>query len=65
MTNLPIHLTTHHLRLSDALSDFVSKKIAGEALRTMHSPPILSCAGTTTPGGASRPARFALPGWDV
>ena len=28
MTDLPIHISTHHLQLSDALRDFVRKKIA-------------------------------------
>jgi putative sigma-54 modulation protein len=67
MTNLPIHITTHHLTLSDALSRFARKKIssirrfandalAAEIVLRRH-------AGAVTRFSAS--ARLALPGRDI
>jgi ribosomal subunit interface protein len=67
MTDLPIHITTHHLSLTDPLSRIVSKKIAGltrvandalsaEIILRRHN-------GTTTRFSAS--ARVALPGRDI
>ncbi|MEO5718619.1 MAG: ribosome-associated translation inhibitor RaiA [Chthoniobacterales bacterium] len=67
MTNLPIHITTHHLRLSDSLRQFVRKKIApvtrfaqdalaAEIVLRRHG-------GAATRFSAS--ARLALPGRDI
>ncbi|HEY2800952.1 MAG TPA: ribosome-associated translation inhibitor RaiA [Chthoniobacterales bacterium] len=67
MTNLPIHITTHHLSLSDPLRRFTRKKItpitrfandalAAEIVLRRHG-------GATTCFSAS--ARLALPGRDV
>lgn len=67
MTNLPIHITPHHLHLSPALSEFVSDKIATVA---RVAGDILSAdvvlrrrSGTVT--GFSASARLALPGRDI
>jgi len=67
MTNLPIHITTHHLSLSDSLRRFARKKIlpvtrfahdalAAEIILRRHN-------GARIRFSAS--ARLALPGWDV
>ena len=67
MTDLPIHITTHHLSLTDPLSRFVSKKVAGltrvtndalsaEIILRRHN-------GAATRFSAS--ARVALPGPDI
>lgn len=67
MTNLPIHITTHHLSLSDSLRRFARKKItpvtrfasdalAAEIVLRRHN-------GAETRFSAS--ARLALPGRDV
>ena len=67
MTNLPIHITAHHLRLSDPLRRFTRKKItpvarfandalAAEIVLRRHG-------GAATRFSAS--ARLALPGRDV
>ncbi len=67
MTNLPIHITTHHLSLSDPLRRFTRKKItpitrfandaiAAEIVLRRH-------LGAATHFSAS--ARLALPGRDV
>lgn len=67
MINLPIHITTHHLRLSDPLRRFTRKKItpvarfandalAAEIVLRRHG-------GSATRFSAS--ARLALPGRDV
>ena len=67
MTNLPIHITTHHLSLSDSLRRFARKKItpvtrfandalAAEIVLRRHG-------GAETRFSAS--ARLALPGRDV
>lgn len=67
MTNLPIHITTHHLSLSDPLRRFTRKKItpvtrfandalAAEIVLRRHG-------GAATRFSAS--ARLALPGRDV
>lgn len=67
MSNLPIHLTTHHLRLSDPLSDFVRKKIvpikrfANDAL----SAEIVLRRHNGAKQRFSASARLALPGRDV
>ena len=67
MTDLPIHISTHHLQLSDALRDFVRKKIAPInrfASDALAAEIVLRCHG-----GAKRrfsaSARIALPGRDV
>lgn len=67
MTNLPIHITPHHLHLSPALREFVSDKIATVA---RVAGDILSAdvvlrrrSGTVT--GFSASARLALPGRDI
>src|SRR4051794_8831218 len=67
MTNLPIHITTHHLSLSDSLRRFARKKIvpvtrfahdvlAAEIVLRRHN-------GAEIRFSAS--ARLALPGRDV
>lgn len=67
MTNLPIHITTHHLKLSDSLRRFANKKISAignvaqqalcaEVVLRRHS-------GAETRYSAS--ARLALPGRDI
>ncbi|MEO5719598.1 MAG: ribosome-associated translation inhibitor RaiA [Chthoniobacterales bacterium] len=67
MINLPLHITTHHLRLSDPLRRFTRKKItpvarfandalAAEIVLRRHG-------GAATRFSAS--ARLALPGRDV
>ena len=67
MTNLPIHITTHHLSLSDSLRRFARQKIvpvtrfahdalAAEIVLRRHN-------GAETRFSAS--ARLALPGRDV
>lgn len=67
MTNLPIHITTHHLSLSDSLRRFARKKLASvtrfandalaaEIVLRRHN-------GVETRFSAS--ARLALPGRDV
>lgn len=67
MTTLPIHITTHHLSLSDSLRLFARKKIAhvtrfandalgAEIVLRRHN-------GATTRFSAS--ARIALPGRDI
>lgn len=67
MTNLPIHITPHHLHLSPALRDFVSdkfaivKRVAGDILRA--DVVLRRRSGTVT--GFSASARLALPGRDI
>lgn len=67
MTNLPIHITTHHLSLSDPLRRFTRKKIApitrfaNDALAVEIV--LRRHGGDTTRFSAS--ARLALPGRDV
>ena len=67
MNNLPIHITTHHLSLSDSLFDFVHKKIvpvnrfANDALSAEIV--LRRHGGAQTRFSAS--ARLALPGQDV
>lgn len=67
MTNLPIHITPHHLHISSSLRDFVSEKIATVA---RVAGDILSAdvvlrrrSGHVT--GFSASARLALPGHDI
>ena len=67
MTNLPIHITTHHLRLSDSLRQFVRKKIA-PVTRFAHDALAADIVlrrhgGATTRFSAT--ARLSLPGRDV
>ncbi len=67
MTNLPIHITTHHLSVSNALRRFAREKISScLASRTMPSQPTSYCVGMR---GAkkrfSASARLALPGRDI
>jgi ribosome-associated translation inhibitor RaiA len=69
MTNLPIHITPHHLRLSSSLREFVLNKIAAlprfakdiiaaeVVLRRHH--------GSSTGRHFSASARLAMPGHDV
>jgi ribosomal subunit interface protein len=67
MTNLPIHITTHHLSLSDSLRRFARKKIAPVtrfAKDTLAAEIVLRRHnGAETRFSAS--ARLALPGRDV
>lgn len=67
MTNLPIHITTHHLSLTDALRRFAWEKIrpvmrfANDALSAEIV--LRRHGGTATRFSAS--ARLALPGRDI
>jgi ribosome hibernation promoting factor len=67
MTDLPIHISTHHLQLSDALRDFVRKKIA--PVNRFASDALAAEIVLRRHGGAKRrfsaSARVALPGRDV
>ena len=67
MTNLPIHINTHHLQLSDALREFVRKKIA--PVNRFASDALAAEIVLRRHGGAKRrfsaSARIALPGRDV
>ena len=67
MTNLPIHLTTHHLRLSDALRAFVRNKIM--PVKRFANDAVSADIVLRRHGGAkmrfSASARVALPGRDV
>jgi ribosomal subunit interface protein len=67
MTNLPIHITTHHLSLSDSLRRFARRKItpvtrfandalAAEIVLRRHNGAVKRFSAT---------ARLALPGRDV
>jgi ribosomal subunit interface protein len=67
MTNLPIHITPHHLHISSSLRDFVSGKIATVA-RVAHDAVSADVvlrrrSGVVTYFSAS--ARVALPGRDI
>ena len=67
MTNLPIHITTHHLRLSDSLRQFVRKKIA-PVTRFAHDALAAEIVLRRHGGAATRfsaSARLALPGRDI
>ncbi len=67
MTNLPIHITPHHLHLSPALREFVSDKIATVARVAgdiLNADVVLRRrSGSVT--GFSASARLALPGRDI
>jgi putative sigma-54 modulation protein len=67
MTNLPIHITTHHLSLSDSLRRFLRKKIT--PLTRFANDTIAAEIGLRRHGGAqtrfSATARLSLPGPDV
>jgi putative sigma-54 modulation protein len=67
MTDLPVHLTTHHLQLSNALRRFVRKKIT--AVKRFANDAISAEVVLRRHGGAktrfSASARLALPGRDV
>ena len=67
MTDLPIHLRTHHLQLSAALRDFVRKKIA--PVNRFASDALAAEIFLRRHRGAKRhfsaSARVALPGRDV
>ena len=67
MTNLPIHITTHHLSLSDALRHFARKKIAS-VVRFANDALAAEIVLRRHGGAATRfsaSARLALPGRDV
>lgn len=67
MTNLPIHITTHHLSLSDALGRFARKKIA-PVVRFANDALAAEIVLRRHGGAATRfsaSARLALPGRDV
>jgi putative sigma-54 modulation protein len=67
MTNLPIHITTHRLSLSDSLRRFLHKKIA--PVTRFANDTIAAEIGLRRHGGAqtrfSASARLSLPGQDV
>jgi ribosomal subunit interface protein len=67
MSNLPIHVTTHHLRLSDALSEFVREKIT--PVQRFANDALAADIVLRRHNGARRcfsaSARLALPGRDV
>ena len=67
MTTLPIHLTTHHLRLSDALRGFVRDKIM--PVKRFANDALSADIVLRRHGGAktrfSASARISLPGRDV
>ena len=67
MTNLPVHINTHHLQLSDALREFVRKKIA--PVNRFASDALAAEIVLRRHGGARRrfsaSAQIALPGRDV
>ena len=67
MTNLPIHITTHHLSLSDALRHFVRKKVG--PISRFANDVLAAEIVLRRHGGASArfsaSARLALPGRDV
>ena len=65
--NLRIHISTHHLQLSDALYDFVRKKIAH--INRFANDALATEIILRRHGGAKRrfsaSARIALPGRDI
>ena len=67
MTNLPIHITAHHLHLSDSLGRFARKKIT--ALRRFANDALAADVVVRRHAGAkdrfSASARLALPGRDI
>ena len=67
MTNLPIHITTHHLTLTDALREFAHEKIAPVirfATDALGAEIVLRRHNGAVPR-FSASARLALPGRDV
>ena len=67
MTELPIHITTHHLTLSDALSQFARAKIAPVirfANDALGAEVVLRRHNGTVPR-FSASARLVLPGKDI
>ena len=67
MTHLPIHITTHHLSLSDSLRRFARKKI-GPVTRFAHDAIAAEIVLRRHNGAETRfsaSARLALPGRDV
>ncbi len=67
MTNLPIHITTHHLSLSDSLRQFVRRKIA-PVTRFAHDALAAEIVLRRHGGATARfsaTARLSLPGRDV
>jgi ribosomal subunit interface protein len=67
VTDLPIHITTHHLSLSDSLRRFARKKI-GPVTRFAHDAIAAEIVLRRHNGAATRfsaSARLALPGRDV
>jgi len=67
MTDLPVHITTHHLSLTDPLSRFVSKKVAG-LTRVANDALVAEVILRRHNGAATRfsaSARLALPGRDI
>jgi len=67
MTNLPVHITTHHLKLSDSLRRFANKKIS--AVENLAQDAVCAEVVLRRHSGAetrfSASARLALPGRDV
>ena len=67
MSNLHIHLTTHHLHLSDALREFVHKKLT--PVKRFANDAVAADIVLRRHNGAKRrfsaSARLALPGRDV
>jgi len=67
MTTLPVHINTHHLQLSDALREFVRKKIG--PVNRFASDALAAEIVLRRHGSAKRrfsaSARIALPGRDV
>lgn len=67
MTNLPIHITTHHLTLSDALRRFAQEKIAPVirfASDALGAEVVLRRHNGAAPR-FSASARLVLPGKDI
>jgi putative sigma-54 modulation protein len=67
MTDLPIHITTHHLSLSNSLREFVRDKIAHVA-RFANDALAAEIVLRRHGGAATRfsaSARLALPGHDI
>ena len=67
MTHLPIHITTHHLSLSDSLRRFARKKV-GPVTRFAHDAIAAEIVLRRHNGAETRfsaSARLALPGRDV
>jgi putative sigma-54 modulation protein len=67
MTNLPIHITPHHLHISSSLRDFISGKIATVArvAGDILSADVVLRRRSGNVMGFSASARLALPGHDI